>query len=78
MIGVTTSVVLTGGIVAASNLIDSKPMTPRLWIGWGVYAVSMAAFAEANNDIAAKFAGIVLATTIGLHLVKVSKGLGFA
>lgn len=78
MISVASSVALTGGIVAGANLLDSRSVSPRQLIGWGVYAVLMAGFNEVDPKIAEKFALIALIGVLFVHLPKLTKGMGLS
>ncbi len=78
MISTTTSVVLTGAIVAGTNLIDKKSISPKQLIGWGVYALAMAAFNEGNEKITAQFALIVLTGVLFTNMIKLAKGTGLS
>ena len=78
MISTAGSVALTGAVVAGANLLADKRVSPRQLIGWGVYAVIMAGFNEADSKVAEGFAMIVLIGVLFVHLPKLTSGLGLS
>ena len=78
MISPMSSAVITGGIVAATNLVDKRSVSPKQLIGFGVYLIGLAALTEVDRGIAEKFALIALIAVLFNQAPKLAKGTGLA
>lgn len=78
MISPVSSAVLTGGIVATSNLITKHKFTFRQLAGVGIFVIFLAIFNEANPKIAGLLGLTVLITTSFMYVPKIITATGIA
>lgn len=71
----TTSVVLTGAIVAAGQWADDKQISIKMVVGVGILALSLAALSEVNSTIAEQFGVLILVGAFLIYVVPVTKAL---
>lgn len=73
----TTSAVATVLITAAGQWAKGKTISIKLVIGLMVLAISLAAMDSANEDLAKKFALLILVGALLTNVVPITKKLGF-
>lgn len=71
----TTSVVLTGAIVAAGQWADDKQISIKMVVGVGILALSLAALSEVNTQLAEQFGVLILVGAFLIYVVPVTKAL---
>jgi hypothetical protein len=76
VIGTTTSVVATAGIVAMGQWANDKPITIKFVVGSGVFAVALSIMGEANQKLAEQFGVLVMITAFLIYAVPVAQKLG--
>lgn len=72
-----SSAVLTGGIVAAANVVDKKGLSFRQVAGVGIYAIMLAGINEWSPEIAGKFALLVLLGAAFMYVPTIVTATGF-
>lgn len=72
----TGPVVLTGMVVTAGRWSQGKTLTMRIVVGGAVLAIMLAAIGEANEELAGKFAVLVLAAAVLTYGVDIAKKTG--
>lgn len=73
----TTSVVLTGGIVAVGQWIQDKQITFKIIVGVGITALFLAVIAESNAEFAEGLGTLILVGAIFAYAPDIVKTLGF-
>lgn len=76
MIGTTTTVLGTAGLVALGLWAEDKNISMKFIVGTGIYASAIAILGEANQEFAAKFALTVFVLAILLYGPGVLNKLG--
>lgn len=74
----TGTVVLSGVVVTAGRWSQGKALTMRIIVGGTVLMLFLAAMNEANEDLAGKFALLVLAASVLTYGVDIAKKTGLA
>lgn len=73
----TTSVILTGGVVALGRWSKDQKIEFRQFVGVGVLAIFIAAIANTNQQFAEQLALLVLIAALLVYVIPISKALGF-
>lgn len=74
----TTSVVLTGALVALGQWTNDKQVTVKMVVGVGLVALFLAAMSEVNQPLAQQFGVLILVGAVFIYGPDVMKGLGVA
>lgn len=72
----TTSVVITGAIVAFGQWVQDKQITIKMVVGIGLLALFFAVISEANAEFAQQMALLVMVGAVFIYGPDVVKGLG--
>lgn len=74
----TTSVVATGVIVVAGRIAQEKPIDIKIAVGAAAFALSLSLIGNANEQLASRFAALVLvgAALIYVPAIASKTGLG--
>lgn len=73
---VTNAVVLTAFLVVAGRWSESKPLDIKVAVGTGGLAIFMSVLNSANEDLASKFAVLVLVGAVFLYGPAIAKKAG--
>lgn len=73
----TTSLVLTGGVVALGQWSQKKSVSIRMFVGIGFVAIILAALNNANPKLASQFAALILVAALLMNVIPISKAFGF-
>lgn len=74
----TSSVVLTGVIVTTGQWAKGKGITPRILLGLGFVAISLAVISQINDDLARGFALLIVLLALMMYGVPIAQKMGFA
>ena len=72
-----TAVVATGLVVALGHWTQNKPLDVKVFVGVGVYAVSLALIQQGSPELASQFALLVLLTALFFYVVPIARKMGF-
>jgi phosphate starvation-inducible membrane PsiE len=72
-----TAVVATGLIVAVGHFAKDQQIPVRVFVGVGIYAVILAMLQQGNEELAAKFALLVLLAALFLYTIPIARKAGF-
>lgn len=74
----TTTVVLTGGVVALGTWLKGDQLGIRNFVGIGVLTVGLAAIGEVNPKLAEQFGVLILVTAVLVYGAQVGTALNSA
>lgn len=74
----TTSMIATGVVVTAGRWSQNKQLDMTIFVGMGVTAIFLAVMAAENEELASKFALLILITALLIYMVPIAKKLGFS
>jgi hypothetical protein len=72
-----TAVVGTGLVVALGHWTQEKQIDIKVFVGIGVYAVSLAFIQQGSPELAGKFALLVLLAALFYYAVPIARKMGF-
>lgn len=73
----TTSAVATVVITATGQWAKGKPISVKLVVALMVLAISLSAMESANEELAKKFAVLILVAALMANVIPITKKLGF-
>lgn len=72
----TTAVVATGAIVVAGKWANDEPLSVKLAVGVGAFALALTLIGEANDKLASQFALLVLILAMFRYVPAIAKKTG--
>lgn len=71
----TTASVLTGAIAMVGHWVQDKKIPPKVFVGVGVLALSLAALSEVNEKLASQFAVLILVGAVLIYAVPIGNAI---